>query len=362
MPENPKNITVTISTNTIIKVILFGLLLVALYFLRNFVLVILTSVVIASFIRSAVRRLGKFGKHKTLSVVLIYLVSIFILVLIFYLFVPVLVVETSNLVSSISEFLSESDLIHKIQEGGLTQAKTFMESLSEKISFEELITNTRDFVSNLSSGFFQTLSLIFGGFINFIFIIVISFYLSIQKQGIENFLRIVTPAKHEEYVISLWDRSQRKIAYWIQGQMLLGILVGVLIYLGLTILGVQYALFIAVLAAIFELIPFGMVLAAIPAISFAYLDGGLTLALMVTGFYIIVHQFESYLFVPLVIEKVVGISPLVVILSLLIGAQLAGFWGLILAIPVAVPIVEYMKDVQKRKKHANHFPARESSA
>ena len=361
MSDN-KNITINISTDTIIKVILFGLLLLALYFLRSFILVILTSIVIASFIRSAVRKFGKFGsKYQTLSVVLIYLTSILLLVFLFYLFIPILVIETSNLISAIAEFLPESDLVLKIQEGGLAQASIFMESLAEKISFGELITNTKDFVSNLSSGFFQTLSLIFGGFLNFSFIIVISFYLSIQKKGIESFLRIVTPVKHEEYVISLWDRSQRKIAYWIQGQFVLSVLVGVLIYLGLSILGVQNALFIAVLAAVFELIPFGMVLAAIPAISFAYIDGGLTLALMVTGFYIIVQQFETYLFVPLVIEKVVGISPLVVILSLIIGAQLAGFWGIILAIPVAVPIIEFMNDIQKKKKHASHFPPRESA-
>ena len=359
MSESPKNITINISTNTLIKVILFGLLLVALYFLRSFILVILTSVVIASFIESALSKLGKFAKYRTLSVVLIYLVSIVSLVFLFYLFVPMLVIETSKLFSAIAEFLPKSDFIHKIQEGGLSQAQTFMEVLSEKISFEDLITNTKEFVSNLSSGFFQTLSLVFGGFINFILIIVISFYLSIQKDGIDDFLRIIVPRKHEEYAIDLWKRSQRKIAFWIRGQMLLGLLVGILIYLGLSILGVQYALFIAVLAAVFELIPFGMVLAAIPAISFAYLDGGLTLALMVTGFYIIIQQFENYLFVPLVIEKVVGISPLVVILSLIIGAQLAGFWGLILAIPIAVPIVEFMKDLQKKKKHEAHFPLRE---
>ena len=135
-----------------------------------------------------------------------------------------------------------------------------------------------------------------------------------------------------------------------QGQLLLGLLIGVLMYLGLSIFSVRYALLLAILAAIFELVPFGIILAAIPIIAFAYLDGGVTLALIVAGFILIVQQFENYLFVPLIIKKAVGISPLAIILALLIGAQLAGFWGVVLAIPVAVLILEFVDDLEKKRK------------
>src|SRR6185436_5872122 len=99
--------------------------------------------------------------------------------------------------------------------------------------------------------------------------------------------------------------------------LLLGALVGVLIYIGLAILGVQYALLIAILAAICELIPFGLVLAAIPAVSFSYVNGGITLALMVAGYYVVVQQFESYVIQPLVVKKIIGIPPLIVLMSVL---------------------------------------------
>jgi predicted PurR-regulated permease PerM len=106
---------------------------------------------------------------------------------------------------------------------------------------------------------------------------------------------------------------------------------------------------LSVIAAIFELIPFGIFLAIIPAISLTYISGGLSLSLMVLGLYLIVQQLESYLISPLVVHKVTGVSPLVVILSVLIGVNLAGFWGLILAVPVAVTILEYVKDLEKDK-------------
>ena len=193
------------------------------------------------------------------------------------------------------------------------------------------------------------LSVAFGSIFNVILIVLISFYLSIQERGIENFLRIILPVGQEEYAVDLWGRSRRKIALWMKGQMLLGIIVAVLTYLVLSLLGIQYALLLALIAGVMELVPYGILVALIPAISFSYLSGGISTALMVAGAYVIIHQFEVFLFSPLVIKSVVGLSPLVVILSALIGFELGGFWGLVLAIPVAVFIMELMGDLEKKK-------------
>ena len=114
-------------------------------------------------------------------------------------------------------------------------------------------------------------------------------------------------------------------------------------------MGIQYALLLAIIAGIMELVPYGILVALIPAISFSYLSGGVSSALMVAGAYIILHQFEVFLFSPLVIKSVVGLSPLVVILAAVIGFELGGFWGLVLAIPVAVFIMELMSDIEKKK-------------
>ena len=173
--------------------------------------------------------------------------------------------------------------------------------------------------------------------------------MSIKEKGIEGFLRIITPADSEEYVIGLWQRTEHKIGLWIQGQMLLGIIIGVLAYLGLTILGVKYSFVLALMTAFCELIPFGIYIAVIPAVLFSYLSGGVYLSIMSFILYFILHQFENYLIYPLIIKKVIGISSLIVILALLIGAELAGFWGVILAIPSAVCLLEFLDDVEKKK-------------
>ena len=134
-----------------------------------------------------------------------------------------------------------------------------------------------------------------------------------------------------------------------KGQMLLGVLITILTYLMLSLLGIEYALLLSIIAGIMELVPYGILVSLIPAIYFSYLSEGVTSALMVAGAYIILHQFEVFLFSPLVIKSVVGLSPLVVIIAALVGFELGGFWGLVLAIPVAVSIMELMSDLEKKK-------------
>ena len=191
------------------------------------------------------------------------------------------------------------------------------------------LSNISDYISSFSVGFFGIASVALGGAVSFILIIVLSFYLSMQENGVENFLKIIIPARHENYAVGLWQRWKKKIGLWLQGQILLGFIVGVLVYIGLTLMQVEYALTFALLAAIFELIPiFGPILSAIPPIMVALVQSPV-LALEVGILYIIIQQFENHLIYPLVVRKIVGVPSIMVILALVIGAQIGGFFGLL---------------------------------
>ncbi len=349
MFERDKTTSISINTSTIVRVFLVALGFFLIYYLRDFVLVILTAIVIASFIEVAAARMKKFGLGRVFSVVLIYFVSVFSLVGVFYLFAPLLITEIYNFSILISSYLPDSSFLNYFKNDAFSGAKDIVTSLSNNFSLATLFDTSKAFITNLSGGFFQTLSVAFGSIFNAVMIVVISFYLSVQEKGIETFLRIVIPLKHEDYVVDLWARSSRKIALWIKGQMLLGLLIGVFIYLVLSLLGVKYAFLMALITAMMQLVPYGMTIAMIPAVSLAYLSGGFSDGAMVAGTYLIINQFETYLLSPLIIKRVVGLSPLVVILAILAGFNLAGFWGLILAIPFAVCIMEFMNDVEKHK-------------
>ncbi len=342
--------SVNITSKTLWNIVSIGLLIFALIKIKSLILMILTSVVIASFIGTSATSLkSRMGVSRGLSVALMYIITVAIFSLVFYFFVPVLLQELINIVPFVSEFFPGTSSIGGVDLGNLDSAGTIANEITGSSSIDKIASNLALVFNNVSSGFVGTLSTFFGGIANVLLVAVISFYLSISKDGIENFLKIITPIQSEQYAINLWERAQKKIALWISGQVVLGLIIGVLTFIGLKILNVEYAFLLAVVAGLFELIPFGIFLAAVPAVTLSFASGGVSLALMVIALYVIIQQLESYLIAPLIVQKATGISPLVVILSVLIGINLAGFWGLILAIPVAVTILEYIKDLEANK-------------
>jgi len=349
MDSHPQKIDINVSNGTIVRIILFGFLVFALFKLYNIILIILTAIVIASFVEYAVVKMKPYVKNRTLIVFIIYSLTISILVALSSIFLPVFIEEMSLLVDSIGKYIPNQSLLNTFQPETITGVKEVVSSISSNSSISDVIKSSQHFINSISGGFFNVFGQAFGGILNLILIFILSLFFSLTERGVENFLRIITPEKQEEYVIKLWQRTERKIGLWFQGQVLLGLIMGVLIYLVLTIIGVKYALVLALLTAFCELIPFGIFVAMIPGAIFAYLDGGVTMSAITLSAYFILHQFENYLIYPLIVKNVIGISPLVVILSVLIGGSLAGFWGIVLAIPVAVCLLEFMDDIEKKK-------------
>lgn len=332
---------ISISTGTVAKAILLILFVWLLFVIKDVILIVLVSVVIASAIEPAVKWLAKFRIPRTPAVLIVYVVAFsFLVALVPTFFIPVL-----NDLLEVSKTLPE-----KISALSFLAPEGFFSTLSNSNYFNNFSNNLQGAFGGLSRGFLETASIIFGGFFSFVMIVVISFYLAVQNDGIANFLRIITPARSEAYIIGLWHRAQRKIGLWMQGQLLLGLLVGVIVYLGLTVLQIEYALVLAIMAAVFELIPvFGPILSAVPAILLGF-SHNVTTGLLVFGLYLIIQQFENHLLYPLVVKKIVGVPSLVVILALIIGAKLVGFLGLILAVPMSAVLIEFLGDLEQRKK------------
>lgn len=337
------NTTIVITPGTISMFFIIGILFALAWYMMDILLVILTSVVIASAIEPGARFFEEKRIPRVLGVLLIYASVIVLSALLFVFFFPILLDDTVRLLNNIPEYSNSLAVWNPLGNIGLSQ-------INELFSLKQILQSLSSSLSNFTASFFGTVSGLFGGLLSLLLIIVLSFYLAVQKDGVGDFLRIVIPLKYEGYVIGLWRRSQHKIGLWLQGQLLLGVIVGVLTYLGLAILGVENALFLAVIAGVTELIPvFGMVMAFIPAVAVAYFQEGTTLALLVAGLYLIIQQFESHLIYPLVVKKIIGIPPILTIIMLLVGAKLAGFLGVMLSVPLAAVLVEVLSDIEKKK-------------
>ena len=351
MSDTSKDFQITINSGTIFRFFLIAIGLAAMYYLSDVVLVIVTAVIIASAVEPVIRRLKRYGVHRVIGSILVYILLAAILACILIFFMPIVINDITSFIASAPKTISFGELWAPIREFGTGAGSLAAHTIS-----------VADFVNSLKSFFgggtgldaFQTASFVFGGFLSFILIAVLSFYLSVKDEGVADFLSIVTPVRHQAYIIDLWHRSQRKIALWLQGQIILGIVVGLLVYLVLSILGIPHALVLALFAAIFEIIPvFGPIISSIPAILVAFTDVGVGTGFLLMGLYLLIYQFESQLFYPLVVKKIVGISPIVVILALVIGAKLAGVLGALLAVPLSAALMEYIHDIEKRKKLEN---------
>lgn len=353
MSPQGKETVISITAGTVVKTLAIIVGLFLLYALRDLVLVIITAVIVASSIEPAVRFLGRYRIHRIPAVLGVYVSIGALLAGAIYAFLPALIGELYEFSTKIPHLAKELDL-NFLEKGGTSLQKggLFFAQVAEGAPAKELLL-TLGKISEASQSFVGVTSGIFGGFFSFILIVILSFYFAMQERGIENFLKIVIPFDKEAYVIDLWKRSKEKIGKWMQGQLILGVLIFVLVYLGLTIFGVPYALILAMMAGVLEIIPvFGPIMAAIPAVLLAFASGGTALALWITGFYLLVQQFESNLIYPLVVRKIVGVPPIIVILALIIGAQLAGFLGLLIAIPVVAALMEVVDDIERKKRIA----------
>ncbi|OHA83486.1 MAG: hypothetical protein A2937_00045 [Candidatus Yonathbacteria bacterium RIFCSPLOWO2_01_FULL_47_33b] len=350
MPNREKDTIISITAGTIVKGIAILVGFWALYLLRDLVLVILTAVVLASSIEPAVKFLGKYRVHRIPAVLGVYVTLTGLFVGLFYAFVPPLLGEVYDFANRLPGVAREvTPDIFMGNDGIMKKGELLLTQFSAGAPASELLV-TMSNIMRSSQGFATTAGSVFGGLFSFVLIVVLSFYFAMQERGIENFLKIVIPFGKEDYAINLWERSKEKIGKWMQGQLLLGVLIFILVYLGLTIFGIPYALLLALLAGILEIIPvFGPIIAAIPAVALAFSSGGTSLALIITGFYLLVQQFESHLIYPLVVRKIVGVPPILVILALIVGAELAGFLGILISVPVIAAIMELVDDIEKKK-------------
>lgn len=348
--ERDIRIAITPGTIVTILLIIFGAYL--LWLLRDLALLVLTAVVIASSIEPGIAFFSRHRIPRVLSALLMYVIvfgSVFSLI---YFFFPPIIADAANFLSTIPQYLDTLNVPPAFS--GLSSATDFLGSQHQAQSLVQTLLSFQSAFSSTSGGVLQLFATFFGGIFSFVLVIVLSFYFALQETGVDDFLRLVTPARHEAYALDLWKRAQKKIGLWMQGQLLLSLIVGVLVYLGLLMMGVKYALLLAVFTALAEIIPiFGSLMAGAAAAMVGLSQGGAALAVIVIGLYVVVNQFEANLIYPLIVKKVVGVPPLLVIVALIAGGILAGFLGILLSVPVAAVALEFLSDLDKRKRRAH---------
>jgi|SRR3989344_3006072 len=335
-----------IPTQEILKVIFIILFFIFLYFLKDILFILLFAIIIASAVSPFSNWLDEKKFPRLLGIILLYLCFFIIGMFLLSLAIPFISVEINELIKDLPTFIkSVSTSLEQAQETTTSRYFDFLNEILNLLdSFSQYLAVSSQSVINFIIG-------IFGGIISFASIIVISFYLSYMKGGVEGFIKAIIPSQYEVSFLNIWRKAERKIGRWVQGQLLLALIVGLTVYVGLSLIGIKFALILGIAAMILELVPIvGPVLSAIPAILLAFTQGP-SLGLWVILFYVAVQQLENHILVPLILGKTLGLNPVIVIVAILIGAKLAGILGMILSVPVAVILGEIIEGIAQQRAH-----------
>lgn len=340
-------IKVVIPSLTIIKVLVWIVVFAGIYYIRDFAVALLVSVVLASAAELPIRTMVKWGAPRIVAVAALFLVLIGVIASVAFIFVPPLADDLARFVKILPQILDSVRLFGS--DMGFKDLAVSLSDLSKDISKGQILSILKDGIFG-STGFFATTSVVLHGVINLMLTFVMAFYLALEEHGVQNFLRLLAPKESEHYVEDLWARAQVKISLWMQGQVLLSLFVALIVYIPNLLLNMPYSALLSVLAFLGELIPMvGLTFSAVPALFIAWTHGGSSLLITVAVIYLIIGQLESHVIYPRIMNKLVGVPSVIVIISLVIGAKLAGIWGVLLSVPMASILMELASDLDKKK-------------
>jgi predicted PurR-regulated permease PerM len=326
---------VGISTGTLLKITALIVVLFFLWQIRDVLILLLISITFASALEPMAEFLQKKKIPRAVSVLSVYILVLAFIGLIIYLIVPPIVTEF-NQIKNTSQLTEQ--LNNKF--GSESWASTF--NISEIVN-KNVQSFTNQF-TNLSNDLFKRTLGVFNGFIQIVTILVISFYLLAEKNGMKNFVYTLMPKRYEAQALHLINRVQKKIGLWLLGQLIISAIMFVAVYVVLSLLGIQYALVLALIAGFLELIPYlGPIMAAIPAVFFAFLQSP-TMAIIVLILFIFLQKTEAYVLVPKIMQKTIGVSPLAILVAILVGFKLAGIFGILLSVPIVATINVVIKE------------------
>lgn len=329
-----------VSTSTIIKVVAVFLGLYVLFLIRDIVLLLVISIILAAAISPLVEWLyARLRFPRGLTVVLVYIVFISFVVLIFSLLLPKLAIEMVSLGNNIRDF----------QDAQFLQSSGFHQFLS-RLGLSNMLQNLGLTLSGLTETIFQRTLGVFSGIFDVISVLVVSFYLVIQQDGMKEFAKSLAPAEYHDRIGRAVAKVQSRLGKWLLGQLTLMASIFLLTYIGLSILGVKYSLVLALFAGLLEIVPYvGPILSAVPAVLVALIQSPL-MALLVVALYTLIQQAENYLLVPKIIGKSIGANPLVILIALLVGFKIAGILGMLIAAPLVAVGTVILEDYDSHRK------------
>lgn len=327
-----QKVKIDIPVSVVVKVLLTILVFALLYFIRDLIALFFVVLILVAAFRPIVKKWG--GKiHRIPAVIILLLILIILIAGFVYVVIPPLVDQSKQLVEN-APAISEKFIYLKDRFPLLDR---FVQSIPQEIG-------------NISTNFISLTAGFLGGILTFITVIVLTVYLLLEDESMSHLARLAIPAEKQENALVVIRKIYAKVGDWLRAQLILGLIMGLVTFIALSIIRLPYALTVGIVAGVLEFIPIlgpiiAGALAAIIALSISPLM--VFLVIIIT---IILHQLENNLIVPYIMKKAVGLPPAIIIMAVLIGAKLLGITGAILALPVTASLYVLIQDWPKIKE------------
>jgi predicted PurR-regulated permease PerM len=343
MEQGAKKINIDISSATILKILVVAFMIWILYLIRDVVAILLFSLILVSILEPGVNWLRLRRVPKTLSVVLIYLLLLSIFALILALIIPPISDQVDQLTNNFPVYWQKFSIEFK-------NIGQFLNQYGAGREIESAIRNLKLSLPQTTIGIFSRVGQFLASMFSLFIVLVITFYILAEENATKRIFHSILPSQYLPYIYQVFSRIQTKLGLWLRGQLALSFIVFLLVYIGLLLLGVKYALILGIIAGLFEFIPYlGPIFSGFIAVSLTFFQSPI-LALLVLILYIVIQVIENNILVPKIMQRAVGLNPVVSITALLIGGNLGGVIGAILAIPVATALSVFAQDFLERKR------------
>lgn len=320
---------IEISHRTIIFTIMFLILLLFLYNIRDLIFEIFLALLIMAILNPIVKKLSKYKIPQGVSVFIAYLLGLSVVGVSISAIIPPLIEQTTSFVNNLPDFLDSSWIPYYFGEQAI---QTMISQLG--LIPAQIAKYTVSLLSNV---------------LGVITVLIFAFYFLLARDKLDDQLVFLFGNKKKKEIGNTIDTLEKKLGGWARGQLILMFSVGLLTYIGLALLGVPYAFPLAILAGLLEIVPYiGPILAAIPAVIIGFgISSVIGLATAALAF--LIQQLENYVLVPKIMEKSVGVNPVITLLALSIGFRMAGVAGAIVSIPIVITFQVFTSDFLRTK-------------
>lgn len=365
-PQKPKKekqetLVVEFSLSGVAKAtaVVIGLIILTQFLgeISEIIIIFFVSYLFSAALHPTVKSFEKYKIPKAVSILGIYLLLILILTYFITQLVPLIAVQiielAKNLTNIINNLASENSSNSLILQPIQGVVQDFVKEINRELIVFELkqyLENIGNQLQFFAGNTFEVIKALFHGILNFVIVLVLTFFLTIEERGVNRFFVSLFPSKHGKYIIEKIEIVKQKVGYWLRGMVMMMLVMFALSLIGLLILRVDYALTLSLMVGIGELIPvLGIFTAGTTSILVAF-NQSPWLGLWAFFLFMILQQMEGHVIVPLVMRKALGLSPIIIILAMLIGYTTLGILGMIIAIPVTTCLSIFVTDYTEKEK------------